>query len=92
MTEAPAAAPNGALPGKPFRSTRSKPNLREQADLIRYLIDSYRPPKDGLGVSPVWLSPSQIEDLQSLKATIDLFDLHDARGYVIRQIEKKRKR
>lgn len=88
LPSAPQARKTNLTP-LPFRSDRPKPTLREQADLIRYLVDSYRAPSPGFDVSPIWISQSQVEDLRAIMATIRLFEFHGAGEYVRRQIEKR---
>lgn len=83
------AAPKPTLTARPFRTDRPKPTLREQADLIRYIAESWKPPTDAkFGVSPVWLSEAQIEDLRAIRATLHLCDLHNVGEFLRREMAK----
>ena len=83
-----AQAPTRVTP-RPVRGERPKPTLREQADLVRYITESWKPPTDArFGVAPVWLSPSEIEDLQAIRATLQLCDRFNVGEFLRREMAK----
>lgn len=87
-----AQAPKRVTP-RPFRSERPKPTLREQADLIRYITDCWKPPTEPhFGVAPVWLSPSEIEDLKAIRATLQMCDRFNVGEFLRREMAKGAKR
>ncbi len=73
----------------PGRQPSGKLSIRQQADLLRYIVACWAPSKDPVfGTSPVWLAEEQIEDLRAIAQTLDLFDRHGAGEHVRKQMQK----
>ena len=82
----PARAPLPVLPG---RQPSGKLSLRQQAELLRYIVASWAPgPDPQVVTSPVWLARMQIDDLDAIARTLELFDRHGAGEHVRKQLQK----
>lgn len=97
---APAAAPEPAAAGQAAERLPALPKrkmtLAQQTHFLRSVIDRCRmvdPQHRGAFAGETWvtLSLEDVAALACIEATLNLFDFHDAPGYVRAREERKRK-